>query len=388
MNQNGILPRQKLLESITSGAIRAPPLADGQLQPSSLDMRLGDSVTCISTSFLPQERESLEKAIQRFRLYDFELSEGKKKVLIAGQTYIIPLQESANLPQTKQGTANFFGTINPKSTTGRSDSMTRVVTSGHAKFDSVPQGKREMYVEVTPLSFNTLITKGLSLNQLRIGYGTTRMDEASLKLFYQKRPLLYDENKDPIPIEKVRFADGGIEMSVDLEAPIVAYRAKKNSQLELDLTGKRGSQAGRKWEFWEPIERPKNGELALEPDSFYLLATREGISLPPEICGTLEAYDVASGEGRKHYAGYLDDGFGHGLGELLGTSITLEVRMFHAPFRIVHGQPICLAKFENMLSIPTDDAGEIAVYGVGIYKSNYQGQPRGPNLAKQFLDAR
>ncbi len=370
----GVLPRQELADSFRSKILVAQRpvedmLASNQIQPSSVDLRLGDHATCVSSSFLPEiGRESLEAVIERHKMYSFPLSDTHTNILVLDETYIIPVEESADLPD------GYHGEINPKSTTGRGDGLTRGLTENVRKFDTVMSGgKRKMYIEVTPLSFNLLVKRGTPLNQLRIKYGDARVDEALLKMKYKETPLLYDPEHKPIPLEEVTFRHGGIEMHADLSEGAPVYRAKRSKQLRLDLSAGRGAQYDQRFELFEEV-KPKNGELILEPGHFYLLGTKEKGFFPATMCGTLMAYDVTSAEGRVHYAGFFDPGFfAHG---------TLEIRVNHTPFRIVDGQPICIMLYEHMRTEPIDESGKIIVYGQT--GSTYQHQPRGANLGKQL----
>lgn len=370
----GVCPRQEIAEAYRSRMLQARRVLDAdQIQPSSVDLRLGDKVTCIRSSFLPETAsESLEDAIESLRFYaDFPLTYNKTSILKRNETYIIPLQESVRLPK------GFTGDINPKSTTGRADVMTRVLISGSRKFDTIPDGKHKLYLEVTPLTFNVRVREGSRLSQLRFNYEDSHVDEGRLKMMYARAPLMYDANSRPIREDNITFRHGGIEMHADLSAPIVAYRAKQGVMLDLDLSAGRGALYDRRSEFWDAIEKPKSGQLVLEPGQFYLLATKEKACFPASMCGTLMAYDITSAEGRVHYAGFFDPGF--------FAPATLEVRVHHAPFRIVDGQPICIMQYEHMRFEPRDEHGKVVVYGAGKYGSNYQNQQRGPNLGKQFL---
>lgn len=379
MGVQGICPRQELLQMVQNGIISIPEFDEKHVQASSLDLRLGGWCKRVTSGFLPGS-EQIENTAERYTRYDFDLTDDDTNVLEQGLTYICPLLESTNLPE------GFVGWVNPKSTTGRADVLTRVLVEGVPIFDTVRPGSRKLYVEITPLSWNIRVKRRMPISQLRIGFGREFLDEASLRIDYAGTPLLFDYDQKPIPLDRVHFRNDGIELTTDLRSEVVAYRARIDSQLVLDLTGGRGSLTDRFDEFWEPIERPKNGEFVREPDLFYLLATRERTRLPPGVCGTLEAYDPASSEGRVHYAGFADAGFGHGAtGEVPGTSLTLETRGSHTPFRFVDGQPIGVIRYQRMRAVPVDEKGNIAVYGAGIYKdSNYQNQRSGPNPGKQF----
>ncbi len=373
----GICSRQELLAFIEERQLVVPQLGPGQVQPGSIDLRLGDKAWCLKASFLPKDGETIEQALERFKLFGFALSDTSSSVLGRGRTYVIELQEQAALPQ------GFTGDFNPKSSTGRADVLTRVLVEGERKFDTLtPGGPKRIYIECTPLSFHVLVRRGVALTQLRVASGDPSLDEEELRAIHSEHALLF--GPDEKPIERLPLRHGGVELTVDLESPVAAYRAKVNSQDELDLTQGRGALAPKQDLFWEAIPRPGNGELVLEPDAFYLLATRELTRFPHTVCGTLAAYDVTSTEGRVHYAGFADPGFGFGeRGEVPGRAITLEVRVYHKPFRIVHGQPFCIMRYQRMAGVARDEHGNLRVYGVG-YPSNYHGQ-RGPTLAKQFL---
>ncbi len=368
----GVLSRQELFQAFETGMLTSRlTLLKSQIQPASIDLRPGPRVTRVKAGFLPDECQSIEEVIEKVKAHDdFSLHEDRTRSLYRHQTYVTQIEEMPNLPN------GYIGAINPKSTTGRCDVMTRVLVDGVRNFDTVLPGRqRKMFLEITPLSFNVRINRRTLLSQLRIECGNAAMSKKELEKQYCKTPLLYDCNGKPIPEEKVRFRNGGIEMTADLGAKIVAYRAKPNSLGEIDLSGERGSQYKERWQFFEAIERPKNGELILEDGWFYLLATKEKARFPPHLCGTLQAYDVTSAEGRVHYAGFFDPGF--------FAAATLEVRVHYAPFRIVDGQPICTMHYPRMRSIPRDDKGRVSVYGP-MSGSHYQNQPRGPNLPKQF----
>ncbi|MBI4151097.1 2'-deoxycytidine 5'-triphosphate deaminase [Candidatus Woesearchaeota archaeon] len=364
----GVLPRQRILKAFNAGLLTSDSDPKPYIQPSSLDIPLGERVIRLRAAFLPEDHiGSVEENIKELSREEFYLGTLKPKTLDRGQTYLIELDIGADLPD------GLIGPFNPKSTTGRADCLTRVIVDGVRNYDTItPGAKRKCWVEITPLSWNVQVTKGLALNQLRLHYGENPVDELALKMEYMKRPLLLDPENRPIELKTTRFKKGGLELTVDLEADIVGYRAKINSSVEFDLSAGKGELAEEKAKFFEPIERPRNGKLILEKDVFYLLGTYEKAFIPEDLCGTLMAYDVTSAEGRAHYAGFFDSGF--------FACATLEMRIRDAPFTIKHRQPICVLQYDHMLEVPCDEKGERA-----LYAGNYQGQPRGPNLPKQFV---
>ena len=381
----GVLPRQDLAKLHKDGDISAPSLSEEQLQPASLDLRLDDSAICVSSSFIPGETESIYETAKRLKTGQLKLSDSETTVLKVGKTYIIPLVEDVELKQ------RFHGVINPKSTTGRSDLLTLTLVDGVPVLDTVlPGQRRKMFAEVTPLSFDIGVRAGLVLNQLRVMRGNSQLNDASLDMEYQYlgTTLLQNYFGMDIPHKNASIKDSGIEISYDLQSPIVAYEAREDVKQVLDLSAPRGTHLKDLEKFWRIIERPANGELNLRKDKFYLLATRERVRLPPHICGYVDAYDPTTSEGRNQSAGYLDDGFGYGRrGEIPSSQITLEKRVHYKQFRITDGQKVGKVRYHWLLAIPVDNKGRVAVYGVGIYagKSNYQRQLNGPMLGKQFL---
>jgi dCTP deaminase len=370
---DGVLPMQELKAAFKAGMLSAekPPMEGpkGQFQPASLDTRVGERVVCVRSAFLPEKGESIERAIEQHKRYEFELSDDQTNVLECRKTYVIPFFESAALR------SGYSGEFNPKSTLGRVDALTRVLVQDVPNFDTVLPGKnRKMWLEITPLSHDLGIKLGTPVSQLRVKNGTSKVPEEELRNIYKKTPLLYDPEGKPVPLNKVRFKNDGIELTADAEAPVVAYRSRQNSQLVFDVSLPRGALYKDRFKFFEPIER-QGRSIYIEPDpAFYLLATLERVHVPPNLCGTLMAYDVTSLEGRVHYAGFFDPGF--------AASGTLEVRAYHRPFRVVHRQPICVINFEYMRSPPIGEDGKLVLYGKTL-GNNYQNQPRGPNLPKQ-----
>lgn len=379
--EEGICPRQELLEMLRTGALGGG-LREEHLQPSSIDLPLGKEVTRVNGRFLPQGEECIQELLQRRQIYTFQLR--PSGILVPRETYIITLDAEIILPE------GFAGLFNPKSTTGRGDLDTRVFSQGEPCFDLFKgRGKKTIpYLEATAQSNNTIVAQGLTTTQMRVQYGNSLLSEEELRQNHKRTPFLYDANQKPIPEEKVHFRDHGVEMTLDLECDIPVYRRRKSSSTQYDLSAGKSGMKGRIDEFWEPIH-PRNGEILLEPGDFYLLATQESIRFTPMICGILSPYDVFSSEGRVHIAGFFDPGFGFGNdGTTPPATATLEYRITHqTPFWIRHGQPICVMQFHRMRAPPLDEAGNPACYGAGPYakSSNYRLQSRGPQLPKQFL---
>lgn len=357
---NGVLPDSALRRLIAEGAITAAtPIAPDQIQPASLDLRLGDSAWRLRASFLAGRGRSVAERLTDFEMHRMDLSGGA--VLEKGCVYLVPLQERLALPPGIEAVAN------AKSSTGRLDLLTRLVTDDGTEFDRLPPGyDGPLYAEICPRSFSVLVRPGMRLNQLRLRRGQAVLDDPALVALHAAQPLVDGEP----------LIDGGLGFSVDLRpasGDLVGYRARPHSGvIDLDRIG--GYLAR---DFWDEL-RTDEGRLILDPGAFYILVSRESVTIPPDHAAEMSPYLAMVGEFRVHYAGFFDPGFGHGPGGA-GARGVLEVRCHEAPFALEHGQVVGRLVYERMAAPPD------RLYGAGI-ASNYQGQ--GLKLAKQFHQAR
>ncbi len=393
LRTKGILPVQKLKTLCDHGIIRTSngmSIEEDQFQPNSVDLRLGEVAYRVRSSFLP-ENETVPQKIQKLHQYTFSIESGA--ILEPNCVYIIPLVEELDLPGTYftpqrklfNGDSeldqfrliseeNLSAKANPKSTTGRLDIFTRVITDYSHRFEEIEEGYRgKLYLEVVPKSFPIKVRTGHRLNQLRIRHGQTILSDQNLLRIHASDPLLFGEEGEPLPLDKVKV-NNGLFMSVNLQPEesngIVGYKAKKHrDMIDLDLIDHYEVE-----DFWEPIYNRKGDHLILEPEAFYIFASKERCRIPPEYAAEMIAYDTGSGELRTHYAGFFDSGFG-GRIEDKGARAVLEVRSHDVPFLIEDGQTFCSMKFEHNTEVPE------FVYGSEI-KSNYQGQ--GLKLGKHF----
>jgi dCTP deaminase len=365
--RSGILTYRLLRELVRDAIVRCEyPLEEFQYQPASLDVRLGSIAYRIRSSFVPGNR-TVEDVLHELLMYPIDLEHNG--ILEKNQVYLVPLMESLALP------AHIQVRSNPKSTTGRLDMLTRVISDGSSRFDDVRAGYHgKLYLEIVPKSFTVRVRPGLSLNQLRFIQGDAYFDDAHLHLLYERSPLLYHASDRPIAVEDA-FIQDGLLMSVDLQGAmnrgIIGYKAKKNSNI-VDLSKVHYYDVA---DFWDPIYRHKNGQLILEPEEFHLLCSKEKVCIPPQYSAEMVAYDIGAGEFRVHYAGFFDPGFGYGNGDIPGTYAVLEVRSHEVPYRISHGQPFCKIQYTQNIEPPE------VLYGTGL-KSNYQRQKLSPS--KQF----
>jgi dCTP deaminase len=353
-------------EWISSGEFRIPRSA---IQPASLDLHLGEFAWALRCSFLPDVESTVESKVTDVAFERVDLRDGA--TLERDRPYLIPLREELALPESVRARAN------PKSSTGRLDVFTRVITDRNHRFDEIMAGYRgKLYLEVVPRSFAIRVREGLALNQLRLTGGDARLDDEALRTLHQQFPLLYVDSH-PLRETELAIADG-LFLSVDLRAGpaerVVGYRAKKNS-LPVDLSTLR---AYRWTDYWEPVYPEPGSKIVLEPEIFYLLLSAEGVCIPPSYAAEMMAYDPTAGELRTHYAGFFDPGFGYDPeGDRHGSRAALEVRARDVPFMVEHRQPICKLAFEEMAVTPD------VIYGEQL-GSNYQGQVT--MLSKHFRE--
>lgn len=353
----GVLPDQSLRALIAGGAIAADPaIVPDQVQPASLDLRLGSVAYRVRASFLAGQGRRVADRIAEFEMHRMDLTGGA--VLEKGCVYVIPLAERLALP------AGLTAVANAKSSTGRLDLLTRMITDGGTEFDRVPEGYAgPLWAEVCPRSFSVKVRPGQRLNQLRLREGAAALTDAELTALHAASPLVDGE----------AVIDGGLGFSVDLKpagGDLVGYRAKPHAGVvDLDRIGAYPAQ-----DFWEEV-RTTEGRIILDPGAFYILVSREAVTIPPEYAAEMAPYLAMVGEFRVHYAGFFDPGFGHEAAGGKGSRGVLEVRCHEAPFVLEHGQVVGRLVYERMSSRPE------RLYGAGI-ASNYQGQ--GLKLAKQF----
>jgi dCTP deaminase len=364
----GVLPNQILREAVDVGIIDAGQLRilDASIQPASLDLRLGERALRIRCSFLPGD-ESVERKVKDYIVDELDLRR-EGTVLETNRPYLIPLAERLELPDFLRGKAN------PKSSTGRLDVFTRVITDRTHRFDEIPNGyEGPLYLEVVPLSFAIRVREGLSLNQLRLSVGNAELSDRELRETHLQDPILFRAGR---PATEREFATAnGVFLSLDLVGDAqrrVGYRARPNAPL-IDAARVDAYDPG---DYWDEVRSEVGDRVVLDPERFYLLLSEESVRVPPRFACEMTAYDPTSGELRTHYAGFFDPGFGFDPeGRFLGSRAALEVRAHDVPFMVEHRQRISKLTFEPMVCEPTK------LYGQEI-GSSYQGQIE--TLGKHF----
>jgi dCTP deaminase len=356
----GILPDRMISGLAEAGAILpAYEFVPDQIQPASLDLRLGEVAFRVRASFLPGPRTTVAERIDELKLHEIALSDGA--VLETNCVYIVPLIESLALPDDVSASAN------PKSSTGRLDIFTRVIADETRGFDHVEPGYHgPLYAEISPRTFPILVREGSRLSQIRFRRGHTVLDADALSELHARERLVDGAEEN---------LGEGISVGVDLSGlgahGLVGHRAKRHTGL-IDIDRRAGYDAA---EYWEPIRARADRSLVLDPDEFYILASKQAVQVPPDFAAEMVPFDPLVGEFRVHYAGFFDPGFGYAGAGGRGSRTMLEVRSREVPFILEHGQIVGRLVYEKMLARPAK------LYGEGI-GSNYQAQ--GLKLSKHF----
>ena len=357
MLPTGVLPAQSLRAMIDDAVILASPaIEEAQIQPASLDLRLGARAYRVRASFLAGKGRKVTQRLAEFEMHQMDLSAGA--VLEKGCVYVVPLAESLALPAGVQAVTN------AKSSTGRLDLLTRVITDEGTEFDRVPDGYHgPLFAEICPRSFSVLVRPGMRLNQIRLRSGQAILSDAELSALHDAQTL----------VPGTPVISDGLGFSVDLrpkQGTLVGYRAKPHTGvIDLDQIG-----AYAPADFWEELHS-NDGQIILDPGAFYILVSREAVHIPPDYAAEMAPYLAMAGEFRVHYAGFFDPGFGHDAAGGAGARGVLEVRCHEAPFVLEHGQIVGRLVYERMSQRPE------RLYGADI-ASNYQGQ--GLKLSKHF----
>ncbi|HWF65256.1 MAG TPA: 2'-deoxycytidine 5'-triphosphate deaminase [Rhizomicrobium sp.] len=353
----GILPSHVLKRLIAQRRelSAAEPITPAQIQPASIDLRLGAKAWRVRASFLPGSHATVEEKLASVFMHEVDLTHGA--VLETGCVYIVPLLERTEF------SARISGITNPKSSTGRIDVFTRLITDRAQSFDRIEAGYRgPLYAEISPQTFPALVRKGSRLNQLRIRHGSPQFSDTQLRRLHAEAPLM-DREPD---------IDNGLGLSIDLKGPgRIGWRAKRHTGLiDVDKVGTLDPR-----QYWDSIEAGDEGHLVLDPDEFYILASRERVAIPLDHAAEMVPFNPLVGEFRVHYAGFFDPGFGYEPGKPPSARAVLEVRSREVPFILEHGQIVGRLVFERLTDPPPE------AYGAGL-GSNYQGQDL--KLSKHF----
>jgi dCTP deaminase len=357
----GILPLQELefLVKTSREIVGLEPIQDHQFQPASLDLRLGATAYRVRASFLPGTGATVQERLADLTMHTMDITHGG--VLERGCVYIVPLLESLALRYRMTAVGN------PKSSTGRLDVFTRLITDNGTQFDRVPEQYRgPLYAEVSPRTFSILVRKGSRLNQLRIRRGSPPVSDPQMRALQREHGLVGALTEDDI----VNGVPVTVDVSGENTSGLIGYRAKSHTGL-IDVDRVRHYDVA---DFWDPVYAPRRGGLVLDPEDFYILASRQPVKVPDTHAAEMVAYDTLVGEFRVHYAGFFDPGFGFGERNAAGSRAVLEVRSFEVPFVIEDNQTVGRLMYERLTERP------VKLYGSAA--NSYQGQ--GIALSKHF----
>ncbi len=326
-NTTGIVPSQKIRKLILDKTIISleSTIEENQIQPASIDLRLSSKAYRVRASFLPGKNSTVQKKLNDYGMHEIDLLNGA--VLEKGAVYIVPLQESISL------TKRYSGIANPKSSIGRLDIFTRLITDNCEEFDRVNNGyKGKLYAEISPRTFSIVVRKGSKLLQLRIRKGSPRPSDSATRRLHDKVSLIESSLSDKEVSKRIR---NGVPVSINLSNynEIIGYKAKNFTPL-IDIDKVNFYQIS---DFWEPIFSSNNNSIILDPNAFYILASKEALTVPPNHAAEMEAFNPLHGEFRVHYAGFFDPGFGHSTTGGSGSKAVLEIRSYEVPFLLEDG---------------------------------------------------
>ena len=367
LSRTGVLPSQALRALIEAGEVGGSvPIDEAQIQPASLDLRLGKVAYRIRASFLPGTKATVSDKLEGLTFHEIDLTGGA--VLEAGCVYLVPLLEHLSLRNTIAAFAN------PKSSTGRLDVFTRLIADYQDSFDYLEEGYRgPLFAEICPRTFSVKVRTGTRLNQIRFRRRVSQQADEPPGRVGDKH--LRAIHSDVGLVEGEAAIRDGLNLRISL-APvepggIVGYRARRYAGV-IDMDNVGGYDVG---QYWEAVYLGRDKRLVLDPQEFYILASKESVSVPPEYVAEMAPFDPMIGEYRVHYAGFFDPGFGYSAGKVPGAKAVLEVRSLDIPFIVEDGQIVGRLVYDRLTEVPE------TLYGQGI-GSHYQAQ--GLKLSKHF----
>ncbi|MCB2264146.1 MAG: 2'-deoxycytidine 5'-triphosphate deaminase [Candidatus Thiosymbion ectosymbiont of Robbea hypermnestra] len=364
----GVMSAQQIKNVIDQGHILSDrPIEPIQLQPSSLDLRLGARAYRVRAGFLPGPQSTVLACLEQQGDDVVALDLSSPQIFERDHVYIVPLMERMRLPRKITGKAN------PKSSTGRLDIFTRLITDYGEKFDRVPEAYTgPLYAEISPRSFSVRVHHGATMNQLRFIVGSPPPSDRSIRNLHASQGLVYADDGTVIDANIARGLTLSIDLALGSDSGPVGYIAKNTSAV-IDI-GKTNYYETEK--FWKPITRPPDGRIIIEPNHFYILASKELVRIPSDYAAEMIAFDPVIGEFRAHYAGFFDPGFGDG--DIQGVRAVLEVKAHYVPFSLRHGQVVARMIYERMMQVPH------RLYGRELGSSYYN---QGLTLSKHFIRA-
>ena len=321
----------------------------------------------VRASFLPGTKATVRDKLAGLTFHEIDLTKGA--VLEAGCVYLVPLIEHLNLRATIAAFAN------PKSSTGRIDVFTRLIADYQESFDSVSEGySGPLFAEICPRTFSIKVRYGSRLNQIRFRRRVSQQIDTEPPGRVGDRRLRAIHSDVGLVEGEAAIREGlNLRISLAPVAPLglVGYRARRYAGV-IDVDRVAGYEVE---QFWEVVRLGGDRRLVLDPHEFYILASKESVSIPPEYVAEMAPFDPMIGEYRVHYAGFFDPGFGYAEGKAPGAKAVLEVRSLDIPFIVEDGQIVGRLVYDKLTEVPE------TLYGQGI-GSHYQAQ--GLKLSKHF----
>ncbi len=361
----GALPSQMILDMMAAGYLTGA--REQAVRPASLDLHISSEVYRMRGTFLPRAGESIQEIVKNGMLYAVDISHTPLEL---NGIYLIRMEESLRLPDA------IYGHTNSRSTSGRINLQTRLLVNSTSQFDHVPRGySGPLWLEVIPKSFPVKLSPGQRLNQLRLFTGDSRLSALEHEFVYDRYHLLYDKEGREVEKFPFMFEGGGLTLSIDLSEEIVGYTCAPSSSKVLDFSADGTLDP---MDFFDPLPRPKDGQLTLRRGNFYIMHSKEWLRVPPMLASEMMPYDPSKGEFRAHYAGFADPGWGWGAdGSVKGATAVLEVFTHDNDFVLRDGQPICKMVYEKLVDTPD------RLYGGRASQSHYHMQC-GPRLSSHF----
>lgn len=342
----GVLNSDQMQILVGAAHIRAPKV---ELDASSLDLHLSnDGYQMTRGSVKPTGEPSYYSFLENATLAKKLVPEQDGTyVLGSRQTYVFKLQEQLG---RKLGEIGIHGQATAKSSLGRVDVLARLIVDGMDTYESFnPEGltkqNGDLYLEITPMTFRVRVKPDISLSQLRLFYG--RPDDIEIRRSPELFTTVFHTDN-----EQDARRDGSL--TVDLSNTNVngrqaaAFHATGSTTLAPVPLWKDCQDKPDPTRYWA-LEESRDMRLCIKPEDFYILRSKERISVPEGIAIYCKASDETIGEMRIHYAGFVHPFFGLKREDgRKGTPLIFEVRGHQVDVSLADGERLANLVFYRM----------------------------------------